>query len=199
MPKVSEEHRAARRQQIVDAARRCVIEQGFHKTTMADVIRESGLSAGAVYGYFRSKDEIVSAIADQALSEVDQMFEEILADPAGLTPEKVIRRALEYVVRVAEAPGGDVTRVALQVWAEALRTDSVMATARGKYRILRDHFADVARRGQADGTIRADVDPEHVGQALFGLLPGFMLQRLILGDVTPETYTAGFTALLTPP
>ena len=198
MPKVSEEHRAARRQQIVDAARLCVIEQGFHKTTMSDVIRESGLSAGAVYGYFRSKDEIVAAIADQALSEVDKMFEQILDEPGGLTPEKVLQRALEYVVRQAEAPNGDVTRVALQVWAEALRTESVMATARGKYRMLRNHFADVARRGQADGTIRADVDPEHVGQALFGLLPGFMLQRLILGDVTPESYSAGFAALLTP-
>lgn len=43
MPKVSEEHRASRRREIVVAARKCVIEQGFHKTTMADVIRESGL------------------------------------------------------------------------------------------------------------------------------------------------------------
>lgn len=199
MPKVSEEHRAARRQQIVDAARLCVIRQGFHKTTMADVIRESGLSAGAVYVYFRSKDEIVAAIADQALSEVDKMFEQILDEPGGLAPEKVLRRALEFVVvGMAESPDGDVTRIALQVWAEALRTESVMVTARGKYRMLRNHFADVARRGQADGTIRADVDPEHVGQALFGLLPGFMLQRLILGDVTPESYAEGFAALLTP-
>jgi AcrR family transcriptional regulator len=198
MPKVTEEHRAARRQQIVDAGRRCVIEQGFHKTTMADVIRESGLSAGAVYGYFRSKDEIVAAIADQALSEVDAMFEQILDDPGGLTPERVLRHALDYVVRMADAPTGDVTRVALQVWAEAMRTESVLATARGKYRMLREHFADVARRGQADGTIRADVDPDHVGQALFGLVPGFILQRLILGDVTPESYAEGFTALLTP-
>ncbi len=52
-----------------------MIEQGFHKTTMADVIRESGLSAGAVYGYFKSKEEIVAAIADDALSAVDELFE----------------------------------------------------------------------------------------------------------------------------
>ena len=74
MPKVSDEHRAARRKQIVDAGRHCVADQGFHKTTMSDVIRESGLSAGAVYGYFRSKDEILAAIADDALGNVDEIF-----------------------------------------------------------------------------------------------------------------------------
>src|SRR4051794_34533397 len=119
MPKVSEEHRANRRREIVLAARKCVMEQGFHKTTMADVIRESGLSAGAVYGYFKSKEEIVAAIADDALSTVDELFEDILATEAPLTPTAALRTALEHIVRIGEQPGGDVTRVAIQAWAEA--------------------------------------------------------------------------------
>jgi hypothetical protein len=68
--------------------------------------------------------------------------------------------------------------------------------ATGKYTILRNHYATVARRAQADGTLPADVDPEHVAQVLFGMLPGFILQRLLLGDVTPQSYSAGLNALL---
>jgi AcrR family transcriptional regulator len=195
MPKVSNEHRAARRKQIVDAGRHCVADQGFHKTTMSDVIRESGLSAGAVYGYFRSKDEILAAIADDALGNVDEIFGKLLADP-GLSPVAALQATLEYVVQIADQPGGDVTKVGLQAWAEALRDEAIMDIASSKYAMLRKHFADIARRGQQNGTIDADADPEQVAQAMFGLVPGFILQRLILGDVTPEGYTAGFAALI---
>jgi AcrR family transcriptional regulator len=196
MPKVTLEHRTARRDQIVSAARRCVIEQGFHKTTMADVIRESGLSAGAVYGYFKSKDEIVSAIADQALSTIDQLFEGILATDQPLTPLAALEATLEHVVRIAEQPGGDVTRVALQAWAEAMHNESIAGIAKSKYTLLRRHFVAVAKRAQADGTVDPDTDPEYIAQVLFGLVPGFVLQRLLLGDVTPKTFTAGLAALL---
>jgi AcrR family transcriptional regulator len=196
MPKVTVEHRTARRDQIVSAARRCVIEQGFHKTTMADVIRESGLSAGAVYGYFKSKDEIVSAIADQALSTIDELFEGILATDQPLTPLAALEATLEHVVRIAEQPGGDVTRVALQAWAEAMHNDAIAGIAKEKYSLLRRHFVAVAKRAQADGTVDPDTDPEYIAQVLFGLIPGFVLQRLLLGDVTPQTFTTGFAALL---
>src|SRR3954454_3162407 len=108
VPKVTEEHRLARRAQIVAAARTCVTSEGFHKTTMADVIRESGLSAGAVYGYFKSKEEIVAAIADEALGTVDQVFRQILATQDAVTPVAALRTALDHVVRIAERPGGDV-------------------------------------------------------------------------------------------
>lgn len=199
MPKVTDEHRSARRRQIVVAARTCVIEQGFHKTTMADVIRESGLSAGAVYGYFKSKDEIVAAIADDALSSVDEVFQAMLASDAPLSPAAALRTTLEHAVRIAEAPGGDVTRVGIQAWAEALHNDAIMATASSKYRMLRGRFVEVARRAQADGTVDADANPEYIGQALFGMIPGFLLQRLILGDVTTETYCAGIDALFHTP
>ncbi len=196
MPKVTEEHRVARRAQIVAAARSCVLEQGFHKATMADVIAASGLSAGAVYGYFKSKEEIVAAIAEEALSNVDELFETVLVTDEPVHPVMVMERVLNHIITIAERPGGDVTRIGVQAWSEALRNPAVMEIAGGKYRMLRTRFAEVARRAQADGTIDSDVDPEHVAQVLFGFVPGFILQRLIIGDVSPESYTAGLRALL---
>ena len=198
MPKVTEEHRLARRAQIVAAARTCVISEGFHKTTMADVIRESGLSAGAVYGYFKSKEEIVAAIAEDALSSVDELFEKILATEQPLTPLAALEATIEHVVTVAQRPGGDVTRVAVQAWAEALRNESIREVAQDKYLRLRDHFLEIARRAQADGTLDPDVAAEDVAAVMFGMIPGFVLQRLLIGDVTPATYRAGLRALLRP-
>ena len=65
MPKVSQEHLDARRRQILDAAIECFSEQGFHRATMHDIVQRSGLSAGAIYRYFESKDELIQAIIDE--------------------------------------------------------------------------------------------------------------------------------------
>ena len=64
MPKVSKEHSEARRRQIIDAAYQCFARKGFHQTTMRDIYEEAGLSPGAVYHYFDSKDEIIQASFD---------------------------------------------------------------------------------------------------------------------------------------
>ena len=168
----------------------------MHGELEHQLIRESGLSAGAVYGYFKSKEEIVAAIAEDALSTIDELFDKILASEQPLSPLAALEATIEHVVRVAQAPGGDVTRVAVQAWAEALRNDDILETARDKYCQLREHFLAIARRAQADGTVDPDVNPEHVAQVMFGMVPGFVLQRLLIGDVTPATYRAGLRALL---
>jgi len=58
MPKVSDEHLANRKQQILDAAANCFARNGFHRTSMQDIVRESGLSAGLIYRYFTGKDDL---------------------------------------------------------------------------------------------------------------------------------------------
>src|SRR6478736_8387639 len=71
MPKVTDAHRESRREQILVAAWKCFSRNGFHSTSMADVIAEAGLSAGAVYLYFRSKDDIIVAVATQVFGGIE--------------------------------------------------------------------------------------------------------------------------------
>ena len=63
MPKVSEEYKKNRRSQIVETARECFIKHGYQKASMSDIIAATGLSAGAIYNHFSSKDEIILAAA----------------------------------------------------------------------------------------------------------------------------------------
>src|SRR5260370_36600230 len=81
MPKVSGEYRQERRAQILAAARRCFIRQGFQETSMADLLAEAGLSSGAVYNYFSSKEEVILAIAEQNIGQVISMLRESANDP----------------------------------------------------------------------------------------------------------------------
>ena len=61
MPKVTEAHMEARRRQILEAASACFSRQGFHQTSMQDICREAGLSPGAVYRYYSTKEDIIAA------------------------------------------------------------------------------------------------------------------------------------------
>lgn len=195
VPRISEEERATRREQILDAAMRCVAREGFHKTSMAHVIRESGLSAGAVYGYFRSKEEIIGAVADRAMDIVGPAIEKAISQSPAPRPTEIIHLVTHAIVRQTEEAEVDITRVAVSAWAEAARDEAVRATAAEKIGGFRSLYADVLRRGQEAGDVDPAVDAEHAAQALFAFMPGFMLQRLIFDDITPETYVEGIKAL----
>jgi AcrR family transcriptional regulator len=195
MPRVTEEHRAARREQILVAARKCVAAEGFHKTTMAHVIEESGLSAGAVYGYFRSKDDLILAIAGQAFGLVDRALEDLLATEPTPSPAQVVETLTGLVVEQAEAGEVDLTRVIVAAWAEAVRNDSVRVKVARTITSIRGRMVDLVRAQQEAGHLDPAANAEHVAQSLMGLLPGFILQRLVVGDVTPESFAVGIRAL----
>ncbi|WP_262287145.1 TetR/AcrR family transcriptional regulator [Micromonospora sp. MA102] len=194
MPRVSDEHLAARRQQILDAARRCFRRDGFHNTSMQDVIREAGLSVGAVYRYFPSKNDLITAIAQSVIGGADGLFAELAAADPPLPLVDALDRALTYV-DAQTGPDG-VLPLAIQVWGEAQR-DPVLAEFVGRtYAGFRTHFATLARRARTAGELPADADPEAVGAALFALVPGYLLQRILTGSPDRHTYLTGVRAIL---
>src|SRR5499427_4676925 len=65
MPKIAEQTRAARRDQIVAAALACFARTGYYATTMADVAAEAGVSKGTPYLYFDSKQALFLALHEQ--------------------------------------------------------------------------------------------------------------------------------------
>ena len=196
MPRVSEAHLTARRDQILDAATIRFAENGFQATGMAEVIEASGLSAGAVYRYFRSKDELIAAIVDRVLGQAAARFEQLLAEGHTPEPAEAVSAAVEMVGEIARRGPVDMTRVAVQAWAEALRNPAVAAVAGNAYATMRGYFVEVARREQQQGRFAADADPARLGSALFSLVLGFLLQRLLLGDVDPESYVAAVRVLV---
>jgi AcrR family transcriptional regulator len=193
MPRVSEAHLAARRQQILNAARICFLRNGFHTTSMQDVIAEAGLSVGAVYRYFKSKNDIVEAIAEQYASQVSELLAALIDDP-----ERSLADVMQGAVGVIDAnigPDGPM-RLAVQVWAEALRDARVGEIAEHVYSRLRGNFVTVARRAVETGELPADTDPEATGAALFSLVIGYGLQKMLTGRPDHDTYVKGLRTLL---
>jgi AcrR family transcriptional regulator len=187
-------HLDARRRQILDAARRCFIRNGFHATSMQDVLGEANLSAGAVYRYFRGKDEIVAAIAGEAVSEIagalDTAFD--TDDPPPL--DEVLGAAFLAIQRVDGEQG--MARLAVQVWGEAVRSPALAELLKVELDRVGGSLTRLVQVYQARGLIAADVPAQQVAGVLLGLLPGFVLQHVLLGTVDPMGFRAGLRALL---
>jgi AcrR family transcriptional regulator len=196
MPRVSDQHLAARREQVLEAAWACFSRNGFHATTMADVIAESGLSAGAVYRYFTGKADLVRATADRALGEIGPTLAAILAAAEAMPPVDAVDRVLATIEGVLMAGPTDVTRVAMMAWAESLRADDVHAVTHGAMTTLRESLRQVASRARDAGLLPADADPAVVAQVMMSLVVGWVVQRNVAGAAERGTYLAGVRAML---
>ncbi len=199
MARVSQQHLDARRRQILEAAARCFARSGFHATSMQDILREAELSAGAVYRYFRSKEELIAAIADEAFSGVREAFEDASRTTPPPTPDVLLGRVLRRMLQGESAPGGDgqmFARLVVQVWTETLRNDQLAATLGEGYSGMRIAWAKLVDAYRDNGLMDADVPADHVARTLIATAQGFIAQQALFGDVDVDVLEDGLRALM---
>jgi AcrR family transcriptional regulator len=194
MPRVSQQYRDARRREILEAAGRCFAENGFHSTSMQDFFEASGLSAGLVYRYFRSKDELIATLAAEALEQLHASVEEAIA--AGERPgtEEVLVRLLRTIDELDQRER--IARVAVQVWGEALVNPAVGSAFTAEIERLLAALERLVRAAQADGQLDRDLDPVYAARALYSILPGFLLQRALDPALDAAGYQQAARALV---
>jgi AcrR family transcriptional regulator len=195
MPKVSEQHRVARRDQIVDAALQCFSNKGFHRTSMADIIAESGLSAGAIYLHFDGKQQIALAVAQRILGnrmiEVGDRLREGELPP----PSSMLRLMMTGLTTEVRDP-----RLLVQLWGEAV-TDPEVSLMIGPIfaevrKVMTPYLArwGTERRGLTPDAAVAWADD--LVPVFLGLGQGYILQSTLLPGFDAEHYFAGVSRLL---
>ena len=194
MPKVSEQHTLARRQQIIDAAYRCFARKGFHQATMRDIYEEAGLSPGAVYHYFESKHDIIAASFDFDYERSSELF---AAAAASDDPRGAIVELLSFLVHgLKDAAELDAPRVNVQGWGEALVNPTLRETVVRVLGIYREAVTDLVRRAQAAGQLDGAVEPAALANALLSLYYGLELQLALEPGLDVEGYLAAVKGML---
>ncbi|MER6120048.1 TetR/AcrR family transcriptional regulator [Streptomyces sp. A0642] len=201
MARVSQEHLDARRRQILHGAARCFARDGFHATSMQDVLKEVGLSAGAVYRYFTGKEDLIAAIAGEAVGGVRQAFERAARVAPPPAPDVLIGRVVRTLFGDDASGRGGLDRQAyagliLQVWSEALRSERLAATLGEAYAGLRASWAELVGEYRASGVLAAGVPDEHVARTLIAVAQGFITQLALFGDAGPEVLENGLRGLM---
>jgi len=175
VPKVSADHLAARRRQILDGARRCFAEYGYDKATVRRLEQAVGLSRGAIFHHFRDKDTL---------------FFELAREDAERMAAVASREGLIQVMRdmLATPDQFDWLATRLEI-ARKLRNDPTFS------RGWRERSAELAaatterlRRQKQAGRLRDDV-PSEVLQCYLDLVLDGLVARLAAGE-DPQRLTA---------
>lgn len=173
MPKIAPEQLEARRQAILTAAKTCFVRNGFHKTTMADIAAEAGVSDTLAYRYFSDKDEIIQAAMQQGIRHSDDV--QIL--PIGEEDvSTVLRRVIEFSFQRFDLPGRRETlRMRAGAWSEAWENDEVLADVLARWQSSLDLETRLWSKAQAQSLIRSDLDAQAVGRVMQAIHDGLDL------------------------
>jgi AcrR family transcriptional regulator len=174
VPKVSQSYLDARRAEILDAAVACFAREGFHRATMQDIVKESSLSAGAIYNYFKSKEEIVEAIADERHGKEQNVIREAGKEA---TVEGALRRIRDFFFGGLKNPRERLRRrVSIQLWAEAQRNPKILKIIRRGIDEPRALLKNILSDAQERGEISDRVDPDATARFLIAAFHGLALQ-----------------------
>jgi AcrR family transcriptional regulator len=162
--------RAARRRQILDAARACFAARGFHAASTADISAAAGVSVANMYQYFSSKDDLVVAMAEDDLA-ADLRTIDALATAGDF--QAGLREAIAGIANEARDPAA--SRLRIEIVAEAARNPRVAAVLATCDAAVRRRLERVVRDAQDRGEVTRDIPAGAVvsvmlclGDGLFG-------------------------------
>jgi AcrR family transcriptional regulator len=173
MPKLAPKTQAVRREHILDAAERCFISKGFHPATMDDICREAGISPGALYTHFASKEELIAGLCER---ETDRFSKELakIAEAADLLA--ALRSMAEKYC--CQEPIGKV-RLHVEIGAEAGRNAVIANTVRGADKAISGSLVHLLERERDEGRIQPTVPIEIAVRAMSALGDGLFLHRTL--------------------
>ena|ERR1700730_3778017 len=195
MPRLSDTTRARRRQHILTSAWGCFSRDGFHATSMDDIIAATGMSSSAVYRYFRSKEEIIRASAEEGVVRMGEIFVALLDRDPCPDPAETLTILVAELHRRTDHPDYDMTRLALQTWAEALRDPVLHHRARQLYVDALERIGELAQRWRDNGHLPADADTDAVAATLLSIMLGMIVMHHVVDDIPADALRTGVALL----
>lgn len=188
MPRISKAREEAVRARVLQAGVTVFERRGFEHASISAIAEEAGMSAGSIYTYFESKEELFLAAFGTLVEEEEQALTEAI----GTSPltSYAVELAVDYFARLAA--GGDDFRGAghnflLHAWVSADRNEGLRQML-----VRRRTQASLVARTVIEGAVareelHSDIDAEGLSRAVISMLDGLFLQRAEQGaDFTVE-------------
>lgn len=168
------EQRDRNRARLLDAAERVFAERGYRVATVDDVAAAAGLTKGAVYSQFDSKQALFAAAVERRYRERADAFVAVMSGPAPLA-DRAALAALDFAGSVDD--GADWALLFLEAWAEMLRTPAFGDELRRIDEEMRATIASVVERTMAEQGLALDLPAESVAEMVLAATHGFGVQH----------------------
>ncbi|MBR1224098.1 MULTISPECIES: TetR/AcrR family transcriptional regulator [unclassified Bradyrhizobium] len=197
MPRISAARASAQRERILDAALTCFAREGFHAATMQDIVAESGLSPGAIYGYFKGKTEVVMAIASErhAMERLRMQHALTAAD----LDTSLVRLVEGFVLGLRDPQEKRWRKLAVQLWAESLSNPRLKREALAGVSQAVEILSPMIRKAQREGRWPRNLDPESAARVMIAVLQGISLQLAWDDAIDIAGFASALRIMIDPP
>ncbi len=179
MPRVIPEYKQEARNRIVSVAQEAFAERGYDQTTMEGIGNRLGVSKGALYLYFKSKEELFETICKTRQHTLRQILR------ASLQKEDLIESSIDFFDAVTAQHSDYPISLTFELISEADRSERLKAILREDYDKRLEILAEFLREQRSQGLLRDDVDVSHLSANLSALFNGLIV-ALILGKEVEE-------------
>lgn len=168
-----QQERTARRRRIQRAARTVFAEKGYAKTSIEQIAREASLSVGAIYLYFRSKEDLYVSLLEETLDLFDTELRQIRGRSEVAAPER-LRQAWSFFTQWAatDVEASRVLRLISQPNIRAQLSDEVVESIGKGLTQVREHLAGIVQEGSQAGVYHRN--PQQVVDMFWCLFIGVL-------------------------
>ncbi len=167
------EHAIARKEQILAAATAIFSEAGLYQARMEDIAAVAGVSKGTIYLYFKDKDSLIQALAEQLFAQ-ELADLQLAHDTAGTAVERLT--SFYETLIAGEAEVLPLMPILYEFYALGLRREDVRAVLSNFLNQSATLLAAIIQEGVADGELLATTDASKAARALDALMNGIILQ-----------------------
>lgn len=174
MPKVVPEYKEKARRSIIESAAQVFTEKGYHKTKMDDIAEKLGVSKGAIYQYFKSKEQIFVEVIDFFIHfRKDEVMSIILSDnPMRIASAEFLEMKIDRALQTQS--------FGLDLFLEAARNESLRERMAEKYQKIYDEFIGHIEELKEKGVIKKEADVGVVWRGIVALRDG-LISSILLG------------------
>ncbi|MFT5510661.1 MAG: TetR/AcrR family transcriptional repressor of uid operon [Hyphomicrobiaceae bacterium] len=190
MPKLKPETQLARREHILDTAEKCFALHGFHATTMQIICREAGISAGALYVYFDSKEALIAGICERDRAEFSDRFAGIAGAPDFLAALNQL--AAHYFVDEARHK----LAMTVEIGAESMRNDAVREMFKACDETVGSNLNALLERLAKEGRISPTLPTSDAAKLMQVIGDGLLWRRAIDPDFDGATMLPSVMTLI---
>ena len=181
VPRVTEEQKQANYERILQAAAALFAGKGYHGTSMNDIVERSGLSKGAIYGHFESKEHLFLTLQErQLVIDLNQIKDTFSAEDSAT--EKLEKSVDVVFTSMCECPR-DACRIMLEFYVAASRMKSLQPRLDNYYTAVNGFVAEIIKEGIRNGEFGQDIDVEAISTICLAVLNGLQFYRATAGKV----------------
>ncbi len=163
------------RRQILEAARVCLSRSGYDAASVSDICQEAGVTKGAFYYHFESKQNLfleLFTLWEREFSTVLSLFDET----SRTAKERLL--ALQIFAREVFTGTSNYMPLIFEFWLQSTRNPLVQKISLEAHRRHVEMLSRLMLEGQVDGSIKIE-DPFRTSQMLFGMVIGMIMLALV--------------------